>query len=116
MNTQNLVRLLAITCFLNSILFIPERGEEQTQPSNSTQADQTAQYARLYDAFKGVQELRIAVPTDAKARVAHLNNVRSQMAVPDEVVPGVRYLLLWNHVALVPAAGTAFQPRRLSLA
>ena len=103
--------MFAIACFLSSILFIPASGEAQTQPSNSTQEDQTAQYARVYDAFKGVQELRSAVPTDAKARVAYLNSVRSQMAVPDDIVPGVRYLLLWNHAALVPAAETAFQPR-----
>lgn len=126
MKTRKLLRSLAIAISLSSVLLNPERGAAQTQPSNATQADQTAEYARVFDAFRGVQELRSAVPRDAKARAAYLNNVRSQMAVPDDIVSGVRYLLLWNHAALDASAmdhntlsgsfGEQFGPTRTSRA
>ncbi len=83
-----------------------------------------ADYARVYQAFRGVQESRTAVPADPQKRLQYIKGIRARMAIPDDAVPGVKFLLMWNHVALDATAmdhntlsgsfGEQFGPTRAS--
>lgn len=118
--------LLVVAYCLTQLLPSVNQACAQAPRTAPTQASQTAEYASVYQAFLGVQESRTAVPADPNLRAAYVQGIREQMAVPDGIVPGVKYLLLWNHVALDASAmdhntlsgafGEQFGPTRTSRA
>lgn len=119
----------------------PQPGTAVTSTANSdsdpavaqqeSNSDKSAQYARVFQAMVGLQESRVAVPSDSSKISDYVNSLRQKLnadvfptASPDSIA--LIYLMTWNHVALDATAfdhstlfesfGEQFGPTRTSRA